>query len=115
MAFKFQNQVVYERLRLFSKDVFIFTGRLPNYERHGLIHQLRHLATDLLENYAATSVRSAPGNPIDSCVTTVAKIAALIDFCAQLDYTDPTTRDKWLLSCDEVTKRLYETRKTLDK
>jgi hypothetical protein len=94
MPFKFQAQVPYEQLRIFTKDLFEFTGKLPNYESNGLIRQIRNLA-------------------IDNCIISVAKIAALIDLCSHLKYIDHYTRDKWLLTSDQVTKRLYEARKTL--
>ena len=116
MPFKFQSQVIYEQLRIFTKDLFEFTGKLPNYESNGLIKQIRNLAIDLLQEYAEGSVRidrSGGEKSIDNCIVSVAKIASLIDLCSQLKYIDAHTRDKWLLTADEITKRLYETRKTL--
>lgn len=114
MPFKFQSQVQYEQLRIFTKDLFEFTGRLPNYESNGLIKQIRNLAIGLLQDYAEGQVRTDKAdstNAIDNCITSVAKIAALIDLCSQLKYIDSKTMQKWMLTCDEVTKRLYDTRK----
>lgn len=116
MPFKFQTQVTYEQLRIFTKDLFEFTGRLPNYESNGLIKQIRNLAINLLQDYAEGHVRTDKSDAvasIDNCIITVAKIAALIDLCSQLKYIEARTREKWLLTCDEITKHLYETRKTL--
>jgi len=116
MPFKFQSHIVYEQLRIFTKDLFEFTGRLPNYESNGLIKQIRNLGISLLQDYAEGHVRTTKlivENSIDNCIVSIAKIAALIDLCAQLKYIEARTRDKWLLTCDEITKRLYDTRKTL--
>jgi four helix bundle protein len=116
MPFKFQSQVIYEQLRIFTKDLFEFTGRLPNYESNGLIKQIRNLAIDLLQEYAEGNVRTDKVDAqqaIDNCIISIAKIAALVDLCSQLKYVDHKTRDKWLLTCDEITKRLYDSRKTL--
>lgn len=114
MPFKFQSQVVYEQLRIFTKDLFEFTGKLPNYESNGLIKQIRNLAIDLLQEYVEGNVRTHKPNyenSLDNCIASIAKIAALIDLCSQLKYIEARTRDKWFLTCDEVTKRLYESRK----
>lgn len=116
MPFKFQSQVIYEQLRIFTKDLFEFTGRLPNYESNGLIKQIRNLAIELLQDFAEGHVRtnkSDAQDSLDKCIAAIAKIAALIDLCSQLKYIDSRTREKWLLTCDEITKRLYESRKTL--
>jgi four helix bundle protein len=116
MSFKFQTHVIYEQLSLFCKDIYIFTGRLPNYESNGLIQQIRNLASSLLLDFAQGYTRtdqSDPQSAIDKCIITVAKIAALIDLCCQLGYVDHNTHSKWVLICDEITKRLYETHKTL--
>jgi four helix bundle protein len=116
MPFKFQTQVQYEQLRIFTKDLFEFTGKLPNHESNGLIKQIRNLAMSLVQDYAEGHVRTEKSDAeesIDNCIVSIAKIASLIDLSSQLKYVDAKTRDKWLLTCDEVTKRLYETRKTL--
>ncbi len=116
MAFKFQSNVIYEQLSLFSKDIFTFTGKLPNYESNGLIQQIRTLAVNLLTDFAQGNVRtdrSDPSEALDRCIITVAKIAALVDLSCQLKYVDHPTHQKWVLICDEITKRLYEFHKTV--
>jgi four helix bundle protein len=116
MSFKFQGSVIYEQLSLFAKDIFVFTGRLPNYESNGLIGQIRNLASSLLQDYAQGYVRTDQSNPevsLDKCIVSVAKIASLIDLSSQLEYIDYSTHSKWILICDEITKRLYEARKSL--
>jgi four helix bundle protein len=116
MAFKFQGTVIYEQLSYFARDIFQFTGKLPNYETNGLIQEIRNLASSLLQDYATGNVRTEHSNPelaLDRCVISVAKITALIDLCCQLKYIDHSVHSKWILSCDEITKRLYETQKSL--
>jgi four helix bundle protein len=116
MAFKFQGSVVYEQLSLFAKDVFIFTGRLPNYESNGLILQIRNLASGVVQDFAQGYVRTEQSNQavaLDKCIIAVAKVASLIDLSYQLGYIDNSTHSKWVLTCDEITKRLYETHKSL--
>jgi hypothetical protein len=115
MSFKFQNSVIYEQLTLFAKDIFIFTGKLPNYESNGLILQIRNLASELLTDYAGGLSRTDKSDPtaaLDKCIIGVAKIASLIDLSCQLKYIDHTVHTKWVLICDEITKRLYETHKS---
>jgi four helix bundle protein len=116
MSFKFQTHVVYEQLSLFCKDIFVFTGRLPNYESNGLIQQIRNLASGLLQDFAEGYIRTDRSDPkvaLEKCIISVAKIASLIDLSCQLGYIDHSTHNKWVLTCDEITKRLYETHKTL--
>lgn len=115
MSFKFQSSVIYEQLSLFAKDIFIFTGKLPNYESNGLIQQIRTLASELLTDYATGYIRTDKADPahaLDKCITGVAKISALVDLSCQLKYIDHTVHAKWILICDEITKRLYETHKS---
>jgi len=115
MSFKFQGSVIYEQLSLFAKDIFVFTGKLPNYESNGLIQQIRSLASKLLTDYAKGNARTEKSDPsvaLDNCIVGVAEIASLIDLSCQLKYIDHTTHTKWVMICDEITKRLYETHKT---
>ncbi len=82
MAFKFQGSVIYEQLTIFVKDIFVFTGKLPNYESNGLIQQIQNLASSLLTEYAQGYARTDNSDPeiaLDKCIVTVAKIASLID------------------------------------
>jgi len=111
--FKFQSQVLYEQLSLFAKEVFVLSGKLPAYESNGLIKQLRGLASGILEDYAESSVRtSKTGNYItEKCVTNIAKISSLIDLCHHLGYIDKFVHDKWLWSCNDTVKRLYDSEK----
>jgi four helix bundle protein len=116
MSFKFQGTVIYEQLSFFAKDIFIFTGKLPNYESNGLIQQIRILASNLLTDYAEGNVRTEKSDPttaLDKCIIGVVKIASLVDLSCQLKYIDHTVHTKWMLICDEITKRLYETRKSV--
>lgn len=116
--FRFQNQVIYERIQIFVNDIYGFTGALPVYEKSGLIAHLRSLATSLLETYAEGSVRTArtdPNQAIDKCVVTIAKIVAVIDLCLRLRYTSESAHSTWVNSCDELTKNLYTVKRSLEK
>jgi four helix bundle protein len=115
MAFKFQSHVVYEQLSFFAKDIFVLTGRLPNYESNGLIQQIRNLGSGLLQDFAQGYIRTEHSDPkvaLDKCIISVAKIASLIDLSCQLGYIDHPTHTKYNLTCDEITKRLYDAQKT---
>jgi four helix bundle protein len=116
MSFKFQGSVIYEQLSLFVKDIFVFTGKLPSYESNGLILQLRNLSSGILTEYAqgyARTDNSDPAVSLDKCIVTVAKIVSLIDLSCQLKYIDHSLHNKWIMTCEEITKRLHEARKTL--
>lgn len=118
LPFRFQNQIIYERLRSFAKQIYTFSGSLPVYEQPGLISQLRSLSTSLLEDLAEGFVRTPKTDPLtglDHCLVNVAKIAALADLCHQLGYTDNHTRENIINTCDELTKHLYEAKKMVDK
>lgn len=114
LPFKFQNQIIYERLRIFAKDIYTFSGSLPAYEQTGLIHELRSLTTDLLESFAEGHVRTPktdPGVSLDHCLIITAKIATVIDLCCQLEYTSSQTQANMINTCDELTKHLYDAKK----
>jgi four helix bundle protein len=116
MPFKFQGHVIYEQLELYTKDLFVFTGRLPNYESNGLIKQIRSLGIDLVQTFAEGFVRTSQtgaAEALEKCISTVARITSLIDLCFKLDYIDKRTNDRWTNMSDELTKRLYENHKSL--
>jgi four helix bundle protein len=116
MPFKFQNHVVYEQISIFAKDLFQFTGKLPEHESNGLIRQIRNLAINLLQDFTEGFVRtskSESSEAIEKCIVSIAKVVSLIDLCQRLGYVDKKTNDRWTNICDELTKRLYETHKSL--
>lgn len=115
MPFKFQGQVIYEQLLIFSKDIFAFSGKLPTYETDGMILQLRHLTTTLLQDYAVGGTRASKVSftqAVDNCITTIARITAMIDLTFSLGYIQKPLHQKLILTCEDLTKRLYESRKT---
>lgn len=111
MSFKFQDSIAYEQVLAFTKDVYDLTGKLPVYEQTGLITSLRQLASSMLTDLASGHTRASNMDPpasIHSCIEKVAKIAALVDLCNSLGYLTPTGHSHWLLSCEDLTKRLYD-------
>jgi len=115
MAFKFQNQINYEQLLIFSKDIYNLTGKLPTYETQGLILDLRQHTSSLLENYAVGATRTSRISPLqalDNCITTIAKIAALVDLCHFLKYISDTSHQNMISTCEDLTHRLYDSRKS---
>lgn len=114
MPFKFQSHIVYEQLSIFAKDLFQFTGKLPDYESSGLIMQIRNLAITLIQDFTEGFVRTSKSEStaaMEKCIVSIAKIVSLIDFCQRLGYIDKRTNDRWTNICDDLTKRLYESRK----
>jgi four helix bundle protein len=115
MAFKFQNQINYEQLLIFSKEIYDLTGKLPTYETQGLILALRKHTSSLLENYAVGSTRTSRVSPLqalDNCISIVAKITALIDLCHHLKYISDFAHQNAVSACEDLTHRLYESRKS---
>jgi len=111
MAFKFQDTIVYEQVLAFTKDIYDLTGKLPVYEQTGLITALRQLASSMLTDLASGHTRASHMDlhaSIHSCIEKVAKIAALVDLCYNLGYLTKPSHSRWLLSCEDLTKRLYE-------
>ncbi|HBC72491.1 hypothetical protein A2379_05135 [Candidatus Amesbacteria bacterium RIFOXYB1_FULL_47_13] len=114
MAFSFQNQVTYEQLLIFAKDIFAFTGKLPSYESNGLILRIRNLASSLLQEYALGSTRVSKVNfsqAVEKCIVLVAQIVSLSDLCVHLGYATLTAQRSLILSAEDITKRLYQLRK----
>ena len=111
MSFKFQDSIIYEQVLAFTKDIYDLTGKLPVYEQPGLITSLRSLASSMLTDLAAGYTRAStldPQTSVHSCIEKVAKTAALVDLCSSLGYLTKDGHSYWLLSCEDLTKRLYE-------
>jgi len=111
MAFRFQDHIVYEQLTVFVADLYSLTGRLPTYEQAGLISGLRNLGNSLVQDFAAGYSRTPDNDPtksLNSCIEKLARIASLVDLCHQLGYITKATQSRWLLACEDLTKRCYE-------
>lgn len=114
--FKFKSHIIYEQLRTFNKDLFVLTGKLPNYESNGLIKQIRNLSVTTVQDFVEGQTRTSKGNTgesMEKCIVSIAKIASLIDLCESLGYVDSKTNERWGNICDDLTKRLYEAHKAL--
>lgn len=111
MAFKFQGSIIYEQVLAFTKDIYDLTGKLPVYEQTGLITSLRQLASSMLTDLATGHTRVSSIDPtaaIHSCIESTAKTAALIDLAYHLGYITSPSHQHWILSCEDLTRRLYE-------
>lgn len=117
MSFRFQSHVIYEQLLSFSSDVYSFSGRLPEFEKYGLIEHLRYLAGLVVEDFASGLTRTNEtnfSNGIDKCLVGISRIVALVDLCLKLEYASTTSHHHLISSAEELTKRLYEAKKTRD-
>lgn len=118
MYFQFQNKIAYEKTRLFARDIFILTGKFPEYEKSGVIKQLRLMSVsalqDVTEFYASKSPDDA-SRSLDRAQKTIAKIASLLDLCSTLGFIYSTEIGKWFIICEDLCKQLEETRKTSKK
>jgi len=115
MYFRFHNKVPYEKTLIFTKDLFSLTGKLPDYEKSGVIKQLRAMGSsvlqDLAESYAGRS-KDESLRSLDRSIKTIAKIVSMIDLCHNLGYIPSTTHNSWIIACEDLSKQLEETRKS---
>ncbi|HJZ06034.1 hypothetical protein A2634_01000 [Candidatus Amesbacteria bacterium RIFCSPHIGHO2_01_FULL_48_32] len=118
MYFRFQNKIAYEKTLIFTKDIFNLTGKLPDYEKNGVIKQLRAMGTSVLQDIAEHYSSKGPDDSfhsLDRSIKTVAKIAAMIDLCHNLGYLSSPNHHSWTVYCEDLAKHLEEIRKSPPK
>src|SRR3990167_8478691 len=59
MGFRFRNFPIYQELRIFIKDIYSLSNRLPRKEQIGLASQVRRAAASSLLNLAEGSMKKS--------------------------------------------------------
>lgn len=57
IEFRFERLIAWQKSRIYSKDIYFATSRLPKEETYGLIIQMRRSATSVCSNLAEGSGR----------------------------------------------------------
>lgn len=110
MGFRFRKFQLYKDLRIFVKEVYSLTEKLPKKESFGLILQLRRAATSILLNLAEGSMKKSDAEFnrfILISIGSVSEMAAILDICLDLKYITSSTHHTYMLKCETVAKRLF--------
>ena len=115
MYFRFHNKIPYEKTLIFTKDLFSLTGKLPEYEKAGVIKQLRAMGSSVLQDVAESYVgkgKEESQRSLDRSLKTIAKIVSMLDLCHNLAYITSSSHHSWIISCEDLSKQLEELRKS---
>ncbi|MBU0570085.1 four helix bundle protein [Patescibacteria group bacterium] len=110
MAFRFQNFALYKDLRIFVKEIYLLTAKLPPKEKYGLISQLRRSVTSVILNFAEGAMRKSDAEFnrfLMISIGSLGEVVAILDVCLDLKYITPSAHKKYMLECETVAKRLY--------
>mgnify|MGYP001564130317 CR=1 FL=1 len=110
MSFRFRNFQLYKDLRLFVKEIYSLTAKLPTIEKFGLILQLRRAAASILLNLAEGSMKKSDAEfnrYILISIGSISEIAAILDICLDLKYIASSTHNMYMVKCESIAKRLY--------
>src|SRR3989344_1271317 len=118
MGFRFRNFPIYQELRIFIKDIYSLSNRLPRKEQIGLASQVRRAAASSLLNLAEGSMKKSDAELnrfLLISIGSISEIAAILDICMDQKYITPSTHKKYVLKCEAIVKQLYGFSSSLKK
>lgn len=118
MSFRFLNFPIYTEIRIFIKDIYTLSKKLPKQEQFELASQLRRAATSILLNLAEGSMRKSDkelGRFLLISISSLGEIVAILDICLDQKYITSSIHKKYVLKCEAIAKQLYGFARSLKK
>lgn len=110
MGFRFRNFQLYNDLRIFVKDIYLLTEKLPHKENFGLIPQLRRACVSVILNLAEGSMKKSDAEFnrfLLISIGSVSEVAAILDVCFDLRFITASVHKDYMLKCETIAKRLF--------
>lgn len=107
---RFQKFKIYGEIRIFIKEMYYFSKKLPKSEQYELASQIRRAATSILLNLSEGSMKKSDkefNRFLLISVGSVSEIVSILDICLDLKYLSPSTYEIYMLKCESVIKQLY--------
>ena len=107
---RFQNFPIYQELRLFSKEIYVFSRELPQIEQFELASQMRRAVSSAVLNIAEGSMKKSDAEFnrfVLISVGSISEIVAILDICLDNDYINTSLHAQYVLKCENIVKQLY--------
>ncbi len=112
MSFRFRSAVIYDRVHLYAKEMYNMTGRFPEYERDGLIKDIRSTCLNLVKETAITlnkpKGQEETKDSYKQCLNSISELVALFDFAFRMEYISEILHTRAIQFSEDAMKYLYE-------
>ena len=112
----FKRLAVWQKARIFVKDLYLLTQKFPNEEKFGLTQQIRRASVSIVSNIAEGSGRNTDADFVHfldiangSAFETETQLYVAVD----LGYTSQQELENLLPHLHEIEKMLYNLRKSM--
>jgi four helix bundle protein len=112
----FKKLTVWQRTRVFVKDLYLLTQKFPNEEKFGLTKQIRRASVSIFSNIAEGSGRNTKPDFVhflDMANGSAFEVETQLYVAIDLEYISPQEFENLLFQLQEIKKMLYNLRKSL--
>lgn len=114
----FKKLTVWQKTRLFVKDLYLLTQKFPNEEKFGLTQQIRRAAVSMFSNIAEGSGRNTNSDFahfLDMANGSAFEVETQLYVAVDLGYISQQDFENLQFQLQEIEKMLYNLRKSLSK
>lgn len=112
----FKKLMVWQKTRIFVKNIYLLTQKFPNEEKFGLMQQIRRAAVSIFSNIAEGAGRSTDADFahfVDMANGSAFEIETQLYIAFDLGYILKQEFDNTASQLQEIEKMLYNLRKSL--
>ena len=110
MTLRFQKFPIYKELRIFVKDMYILSDKLPENQKYELASQLRRAASSSILNLAEGSMKKSDkefNRFLMISIGSISEAVSILDICLDLKYITSSIHNSYMIKCESVIKQLY--------
>jgi four helix bundle protein len=114
----FKKLIVWKKIRIFVKNIYLLTRKFPNEEKFGLTQQICRAAVSILSNIAEGSGRNTDADFahfVDIANGSAFEVESHIYIATDLEYISQQESESILSQLEEIEKMIYNLRKSLSK
>jgi four helix bundle protein len=114
----FKELKIWQKARVFVKEVYLLTQKFPAEEKFGLISQIRRAAVSLISNIAEGSGRNSKSDFshfVDMANGSAFEVETQLYIALDLGYCSQQEFDTLILDLREIEKMIFNLRQFLSK
>lgn len=112
----FKKLTVWQKTRVFVKDLYLLTQKFPNEEKFGLTQQIRRASVSMFSNIAEGSGRNTNldfAHFLDMAIGSAFEIETQLYIAIDIEYISQQEFENFLSQLQEIEKMFYNLRKSL--
>jgi four helix bundle protein len=114
----FKKLTVWQKTRVFVKNIYLLTQNFPSEEKFGLTQQIRRASVSIISNIAEGSGRNTDldfAHFLDIANGSAFEVETQLYVAVDLEYISLQEFKKLLSQLQEIEKMIYNLRKSLSK